>query len=205
MTVRNTGPVAGEWLLAERKRLGWSATDLVGRINDLTHDFRWLGQIPSCPDVRALESGQLPKVPRWLRLARYAIELAAIPASEYQRWLAERNYFFSNDLLRMTRPALFEDEGRMIGDLDALSDKERTAIQSFTSNFAHRRAYQSDISMVTALLSKLDLEGELVAGDERELLTCFRSLPHHAQGPVLRTIRDLAQTVGPSSIPSDNA
>lgn len=149
----------GNWTVKRRQQLGWSREDLASKVDDMAHDFRWSGIMPTLDDIAALEDHAPSEVPRWFKLIRYAVDRAKHPDSEALAWLSERNYYYSRDVLRMARPLLFEDECRFIDRLNSLDERHRKAIRAFVTAWSgpYIRRPQEREKTVAEFLRKLEV------------------------------------------------
>lgn len=168
---------AAAWLRIERQRLGWSVDALAEKVERIGYDLRWEGIIPDARDITNLEAEAHKSLPRWFKIVRYAIEIAAVPQEQMLAWLGERNpYWQLGETLRLTRPFLFEDEWRFIATLDRFEEGARRAIRAFVTDYAGRQCYHSKEEMATGLMSKLGIELVAIDDEERRLLEAIRNL-----------------------------
>jgi hypothetical protein len=120
----------------------------------------WEGIVPDVAEIAALEAQTPKSLPRWFKLLRYAIERAGVPDADFLPWLAERNpHWQSRDLLRLSRPLLFEEEERILRKLQKLDTEEQRAIRAFISDYADRQCYYSKEEIAARLLKRLGIGG----------------------------------------------
>lgn len=149
---------AAQWMRSERQRLGWSPEDLANRVEAIASDMGWEGCVPGSSEIEALEAERPKTLPRWLKLARYAVERAGVPDADAVAWLAERNsYWQTGEPLRMSRPLLFDEEDKILRKLQKLDTEEQRAIRAFISDYADRQCYFSKEAMAERLLKRLDI------------------------------------------------
>lgn len=169
---------AAAWLREERQRLGWSVEDLLAKVGNVAHEFRWEGIIPNVDDIAALEAEHHKRLPRWFKIVRYAVEIAAVPQDQILPWLGERNpYWQLGETLRLTRPPLFEDEWSFLATLDRFEEDDRRALRAFVTDYGSRQCYQSKEVMATKLMAKLGIDLVAIDDRERQLLEAIRKLP----------------------------
>lgn len=167
---------AAEWMRGERQRPGWTTKGLALKAQDMASDMGWEGFVPDEAEIEALET-ELPKnLPRWFKLIRYTIERASVPEPEALSWLAERNaYWQAGNPLRLSRPLLFEEEGRILRKLQKLDGNEQRAISAFISDHAERRCCYSKEEIAGRLLKRRGIDPaavEVAGGARREAGPC---------------------------------
>ena len=149
---------AADWTRVERGRLGWSMDELAQRVDAMASDMGWEGLVPDSADLAALEAEQPKSLPRWFKLARYAIERADIADENAMTWLAERNtYWQRGEPLKMSRPLLFDEEDRLLRKLQKLDTDEQRAIRAFISDYADRQCHDTKEAMAGRLLKRLGI------------------------------------------------
>jgi len=119
---------AGRWIVDARSRFGWTAEDLVDRIERLFGHFR-IVRVPTVEEVEALEAGREQHLPAWVKFARLAVEREKLEsAADVVRWAEERSPWqgdVPHDDFDCCWPLVTRPEFHLLEHLDAMPEEER--------------------------------------------------------------------------------
>lgn len=209
-TERALVKAAAEWLKTERERIGWSIDEMIERILDIAGDFTFGDPRPTADDVAALERGEGKHLPRWLRLAHYAIEHAGLESNSARlAWLGKRNWYHAMPPhpFDACHPLMFVDEYRFLEELSMMGETRRRALRRFTTQFWRSRDDKERNDHARRFLSEFNIDitdSRFEGPEEKALLDRFATMSPRNRKLLLHAAGTMAGIVAPQSMGADD-